>query len=139
MKYNMGDIVWVTNLEDMEKINNHLFIPLCSAKTDKSGSAKVIINPIINPQININFSFFELASPLPILEPIGIIDALAPMLNSAIPITSNTEENENETNISRLTGVTVTVSNVTIKKIGIIEKNASFNLTTNSFILALLF
>lgn len=26
MKYNMGDIVWVTNLEDMEKINNHLFV-----------------------------------------------------------------------------------------------------------------
>ncbi len=26
MKYNMGDIVWVTNLTDLKQVDNHLFV-----------------------------------------------------------------------------------------------------------------
>ncbi|MPN55676.1 hypothetical protein SDC9_203360 [bioreactor metagenome] len=55
------------------------------ARTVRSGSATVIMNPIMKLIIISNHSFLDFVSSAPILSPMGIIDMSAPRVKSPIP------------------------------------------------------
>jgi hypothetical protein len=67
----------------------------CVDKTLKSGSAIVIINPIIKLNNRMKEIFLFFVRLFPILEPISIIDMSAPILNNVIPKINKTDPIKN--------------------------------------------
>ena len=96
------------------------------ASTVRSGSATVIMIPIIR-QIKITSqSFFDFVKCAPIPSPIGIIDISAPREKKPIPIMSRKAPVKNSMMVPIGIGAIVILSNNTIAVIGRTDDSASF-------------
>ena len=107
------------------------------ARTCKSGSDIVIINPSKNEIKITSHSFLLLVILVPIRSPIGVIAISAPRVKNIIPAINSTAPIKKQSKILGEIGATEELSNNTIPTIGNTALNDSCNFSCNLLVLAI--
>ena len=91
---------------------------VCPARTDRSGSAMVMITPIIKQEMAIMPSLFDLASRAPTFSPMGIMAISAPRVKKPMPMMSRNAPIRNSIIGARGIGVIVLHNSSTMAVMG---------------------